>query len=284
MVHVAKMVGLIGAALQVTVFAAGLLSAACADAFNSSVNGSKEVAASSVDGGQPIASSPSLRGSPLLTLETQSEILRLSADADRCQSSEQPLDSKCKGCPPVYNGKLCATTTWYEDQTKGSCGCGETPMVPDGYWTLTSFTAALNTVSMDPQDPALTYCLSGCGSCYEICTTGGVINSQDTITSQSQCEVFKITNRCADGWQNGTPDWCSHHMSWQECQANPQKCRKMGNTNMYGYSAHFDLQDADRQVQHTLGWMNPEVTFEPVSCDKWKGPPSATCPGCDWKR
>jgi len=208
------------------------------------------------------------------------EVQAALASGDRCSSQETPLGSKCTGCPPMYNGKLCASTTWYEDRTKGSCGCGSTEMVAFDYWTLTSFTAALNTVSLDPQDPANGYCLSGCGSCYELCTTGGVINSQDTPTASEQCTVFKITNRCADGWQEGVPDWCSQHLSWQDCQANPEKCRQPGGTNIFGYSAHFDLQDAHRQVQDTLGWMNPEVTFEPVSCDKWQGPLEAECPGC----
>lgn len=180
----------------------------------------------------------------------------------------------------MYNGKLCASTTWYEDRTLGSCGCGDKPMVDDDYWTLNSFTAALNTVSMDPQNPALSWCLSGCGSCYELCATGGSVNSPGLAMPFGQCTVFKITNRCADGWNEGVPNWCSQHLSWQDCQADPERCRQPGGTNIFGYSAHFDLQDAHRQIQNTLGWINPEVTFEPVSCDKWQGPPDAECPGC----
>lgn len=199
----------------------------------------------------------------------------------RCHSLKQPINSKCIGCPPMHDGKFCATTTWYEDKTKGSCGCGAKEIVDDDHWTLNSFTAALNAVNLDPENPALTYCLSGCGSCFKLCTTGGVVNSLDTRTASDQCEIFRITNRCADGWEQGFPDWCSQHMSWQACQANPNKCHQDGGTNIYGYSAHFDLQNSHGQVLRNLGWTNPEVTFEPVSCDLWTGPSHVLCPGCE---
>lgn len=180
----------------------------------------------------------------------------------------------------MYNGKLCASTTWYEDRTKGSCGCGDSAFVPDDYWTISAFTAALNTKSLDPANPANGYCLAGCGDCYELCTTGGTTNVNNWAGHAGQCKVFKITNRCADGWKEGWPQWCSQQMSFYECQANPDRCRQMGNTNRFGYSAHFDLQDAHRQIQRGLGWVNVEVTFQRVSCDRWEGPKDAKCHGC----
>lgn len=218
---------------------------------------------------------------PLLPANLNGTLAPMVASAGgHCESEDRPLSGKCTGCPPMYNGKLCATTTWYEDRTKGSCGCGDTPQVPANYWTITSFTAAMNTASMHPQNPGLSWCLEGCGCCYEICTTGGNINSELTSKNHQKCEVFKVTNRCADGWAAKRPHWCNQQMSWQECKADPVRCRRAGNTNRFGYAAHFDLQDAYRQVQDKLGWVNPEVTFEPVSCSLWKGPADAACPGC----
>jgi len=205
------------------------------------------------------------------------------ATSARCDSTERPLQSKCTGCPPMFNGKPCASTTWYEDKTKGSCGCGVKgkTMVEDDYWTLTSYTAALNTLNLDPQQPGLTWCPSGCGQCYEICTTGGAVNTLDKANPAGQCQVFKITNRCSDGWSEDRPDWCSQKISAEECRQFPEKCMQPRSTNIFGYSAHFDLQDAHRQVQHGLGWDNPEVTFELVSCDKWDGPKEEKCDLCE---
>jgi len=206
----------------------------------------------------------------------------LNASTARCRSAEYPLSSKCVGCPPMYKGKLCASTTWYEDRTLGSCGCG-TPgdnWVDDDYWTLTGWTAALNNVNLDPEHPEAGWCPSGCGRCYELCTTGGTTNTDSRIAEPGQCKVFKITNRCSDGWGQPRPDWCSQNIPWHECAEHPEKCRQDRGTNMFGYSAHFDLQDAHRQIQVDLGWDNPEVTFEPVSCETWEGPQDAVCTAC----
>ena len=82
---------------------------------------------------------------------------------------------------------------------------------------------------------------------------------------------------------------CGQKLAPRDCAADPGQCRTMGNTNMYGYPAHFDLQNARLQVSYflpstqtliettcaddiiqvtgDLGWNNPEVTFEEVSCD-----------------
>lgn len=186
----------------------------------------------------------------------------------RCASHHVPQDSRCSGCPPMLNGKLCASTTRYNDQTKAACGCGPSEPVPTDWWTLTKFTAALNTASLDPQNPLLGWCPTGCGACYEICSTGGTTQGQPT--TPGICRTFKITNRCADGYGQ-YPEWCSNSMSWQECQANPSACAQEGSTNKFGYSAHFDLQDFHGQI-HNFSWDNVEVTFEPVSCSQWDGP------------
>ena len=35
-----------------------------------------------------------------------------------CEHPDSPKLSLCEGCPPTYNGLLCASTTWYNDLTK----------------------------------------------------------------------------------------------------------------------------------------------------------------------
>eukprot|EP00441_Pelagodinium_beii_P033401 CAMPEP_0197649552 /NCGR_PEP_ID=MMETSP1338-20131121/28824_1 /TAXON_ID=43686 ORGANISM="Pelagodinium beii, Strain RCC1491" /NCGR_SAMPLE_ID=MMETSP1338 /ASSEMBLY_ACC=CAM_ASM_000754 /LENGTH=245 /DNA_ID=CAMNT_0043223777 /DNA_START=58 /DNA_END=791 /DNA_ORIENTATION=+ len=185
------------------------------------------------------------------------------ASTDRCSSDSLPQDSKCSGCPPMKDGKLCASTTFYTDTTKGACGCGESEHVDDDYWTLTEYTAAMNCVSLDPDDPLAGWCPLNCEDCFELCSTGGI--TQGTPTTAGTCRVFKVTNRCGDGYDTNHPNWCSQQMSYEHCASNPSQCRQMGNTNHFGYPAHFDLQDFHRQITDGLGWDNVEVTFEKVS-------------------
>lgn len=182
----------------------------------------------------------------------------------------------------MYNGKLCASTTRYNDQTKAACGCGTSDPVPSDWWTLTAFTAALNCKNLDSSDPLLAWCPTGCGGCYRLCTTGGTTQGYPTVPDK--CHVFKITNRCGDGF--GTVggggygnDWCSNRLSWKECLEDPEKCMEEGSTNWFGYSAHFDLQDFSHQIKD-LQWDNVEVTFERVPCNKsWHGPSwDCSCP------
>jgi len=187
-----------------------------------------------------------------------------------CSSAARPLDSKCEGCPPMYNGKLCASTTRYNDQTKGPCGCGATETPPVDQWTFSSYTAALNAANLNPEDPSQSWCPSGCGSCYRVCSTGGKV--QGGSATADVCRVFKISNRCGDGYDSNTPDWCSQRKSWQECAADSSACVAESSTNKYGYAAHFDLMDMHGQITKDLQWDNPEVTFEPVPCTEWEGP------------
>jgi len=69
-----------------------------------------------------------------------------------CQHTEVPTSSKCNGCPPTYNGKLCASTTKYGGMGKGSCGCGSEDAVVS-FWTKSKFTAAINAKNLDPINP-----------------------------------------------------------------------------------------------------------------------------------
>ena len=86
-------------------------------------------------------------------------VSNLTFAAPSCQHTEVPKLSKCNGCPPTYKGKLCASTTRYNDKTKGSCGCGsETP--PVSFWTKNKFTAAMNAKNLDPINPNKSWCPS----------------------------------------------------------------------------------------------------------------------------
>jgi len=170
----------------------------------------------------------------------------------------------------MYKGKLCASTTRYNDQTKGPCGCGATDPPPADQWTFTTYTAALNAANLEPENPSVAWCPTGCGSCYRVCSTGGKV--QGEATEADVCRVFKISNRCGDGYDSNTPDWCSQRKSWQECAADSNACAAESSTNKYGYAAHFDLMDMHGQITTGLQWDNPEVTFEPVPCTEWEGP------------
>lgn len=219
----------------------------------------------------------------------------LALRGSRCNSPRVPEDSKCKGCPPMYKGKLCSSTTRYNNQNLGACGCGNqyrsdaaagiTRTLPLDYWTLTSFTAALNCKNLDPDDPSLAWCPTKCGSCYELCSTGGLTQSAhgNDRPSPGVCKVFKVVDRCGDGYDNPGPNWCSQQITWQQCLSDPSGCKKAGNTNWFGYPIHFDLQDSNHQILAGLGWDNIEVTFEPVSCEKWVAPDDVeTCTGCEF--
>jgi len=197
----------------------------------------------------------------------------------RCDSVNVPKESKCTGCPPMYKGKLCASTTRYNDRTKGSCGCGRTDPVPDDWWTLTNYTAALNCINLDPERPFLSWCPSGCGGCFRLCSTGGTTSGKPGITETDTCRTFKVTNRCGDGYKQ-YPEWCSNELTWQQCQDSPALCSKKGSTNKFGYPAHFDLQDFHLQVSKGLGWDNAEVTFEVVPCEEHWQSSAAACPSC----
>eukprot|EP00931_Biecheleriopsis_adriatica_P074983 TRINITY_DN48948_c0_g1_i1.p1 TRINITY_DN48948_c0_g1~~TRINITY_DN48948_c0_g1_i1.p1 ORF type:complete len:293 (-),score=38.77 TRINITY_DN48948_c0_g1_i1:134-973(-) len=198
----------------------------------------------------------------------------------RCNSDRIPLQSKCSGCPPTFDGKPCASTSRYFDLTKAACGCSEPPAYhehpPETWWPFVNFTAAFNCANNNPADPSSSWCPSSCGQCYRLCSTGGTINNNQNA-EPGTCRVFRITNNCADGYphKEGKPqeDWCSQNIPFAACQDNPAMCQEKGNTNMFGYPAHFDLMDRHGQVSTGLGWDNPEVTFELVNCDlHFEGP------------
>lgn len=216
-----------------------------------------------------------------------------------CESARTPESSKCTGCPPMYNGKLCSSTTRYNNQNLGACGCGMKyrsdyatgvhRSLPKDYWTLTSYTAAMSCVNLNPAGGALAWCPQECGSCYKLCSTGGLVQSGHHAGDKDNhppdagvCKTFKVVDRCGDGFdQGGKPNWCSQRKSATDCKSDPRSCASSGNTNWFGYPAHFDLQDFHGQILDGLGWDNVEVTFEKVSCDSWNAPANVeTCSGC----
>merc|ERR1712079_915873 len=93
--------------------------------------------------------------------------------------------------------------------------------VPANYWTLSDYTAALNCKNLDPEQPNLSWCPKNCGQCYRLCSTGGTINGPPT--SPGICRVFKISNRCGDGYPN-EPNWCNQKLTYDECKNSPQQC------------------------------------------------------------
>ena len=84
-------------------------------------------------------------------------------------------------------------------------------------------------------------------------------------------------NRCGDGYGEMDNDLCGQNMSPWDCVDNPELCKQSSglsssggssnSMNKYGYPAHFDLQDANKQIT-AKGWDNPEVTWEQVDCSK----------------
>eukprot|EP00091_Calanus_sinicus_P013454 TRINITY_DN29896_c0_g1_i1.p1 TRINITY_DN29896_c0_g1~~TRINITY_DN29896_c0_g1_i1.p1 ORF type:complete len:214 (-),score=61.79 TRINITY_DN29896_c0_g1_i1:67-708(-) len=192
-------------------------------------------------------------------------LTRLTSAESSCQHPESPKESKCEGCPPMFNGKPCASTTWYNDLTKGACGCGNEPNPPD-FWTKSKYTAAGNAMMIDPGNPTNSWCVSNCGLCFELCTTGGTHNGEPA--TPGECIVVQLENRCSDGYGEASNYLCGQNMSPWDCVADPGTCHGMKNTNMYGYPAHFDLQNAALQITEGLGWHNPEVTWEQVDCSR----------------
>merc|ERR1719481_2531032 len=190
-------------------------------------------------------------------------IVGFASGESSCSHSTSPILSLCEGCPPMFQGKPCASTTWYNDLTKGACGCSSEPNPPE-FWSKAGFTCAANAMTIDDTDPYLAWCPKNCGLCFHLCTTGGTTNGEPSPAGE--CETFQITNRCGDGYGEADTYLCGQELSPWSCIENPGLCSAERSTNMYGYPAHFDLQNAMLQITEGKGWHNPEVTFEEVPC------------------
>jgi len=164
---------------------------------------------------------------------------------------------RCSGNPPTFNGMPCATTTRYSDGTMGACGCGS--YNSPAPWENTLYTAAASQEIFD--EGGESWCGSGCGQCFRLTPTGGYIPGQGYYPSSSASIVVMVTNLCPN-------------------QGNEQWCAAVGGVNQYGYPVHFDLRDAVSQIEN-LGWNNPEVTYQQVSCSNG----DSNTPTCaDWSQ
>jgi len=150
--------------------------------------------------------------------------------------------SVCTGYPKMYNGKPCASTTRYWDGQKGACGCGSSDTAPFS-WQWTKGTAAANA----PIFGSGTWCGTGCGKCFKLTPTAVGASPVGAGAPNLTPLVVKVTNLCPYG---GNEQWCAYDV------------------NSYGYEAHFDLMDYNMAglISSTMGWDNPEVTYEEVSC------------------
>lgn len=148
----------------------------------------------------------------------------------------------CTGYPKMYNGKPCASTTRYWDDQKGACGCGTSDTNPFS-WQWTKPTAAASA----PIFGSGTWCGSGCGKCFKLTPTAVGASAEGTGAPALTPLVVKVTNLCP---YSGNEQWCAY------------------DTNSFGYDAHFDLMDHNMAgLVSSMGWNNPEVTYEEVDCD-----------------
>jgi len=150
--------------------------------------------------------------------------------------------SMCTGYPKMYNGLPCASTTRYWDQQMGACGCGTGNTSPFS-WQWTKPTAAASA----PIFGSSTWCGSGCGKCFKLTPTAVGASAEGSGAPSTTPIVIKVTNLCP---YVGNEQWCAYDV------------------NSYGYDAHFDLMDYNMAgLISSMGWNNPEVTYEEVDCD-----------------
>ncbi|XP_011438399.3 endoglucanase [Magallana gigas] len=159
-------------------------------------------------------------------------------------------EQRCHGSPRMYNGKRCASTTRYNDYHKGACKCGPASGDSQFGWNHDHFVTAPNQMFFDEGYSGR--CGQRCGKCVKLTTTGGYVPGQGSPTPAGQSHVFMVTNLCRNVYPN--QNWCN------------QGTGPYGNGhNDYGYVAHFDLGNGANQISR-IGWNNPEVTWEIVSC------------------
>ncbi|XP_055901067.1 endoglucanase-like [Biomphalaria glabrata] len=161
---------------------------------------------------------------------------------------------KCvKDAAGVYklNGKSCASTTRYNLSQRGGCGCGPTGSTNPFNWELDNFVAAVNLKFFDDNGDRQ-FCGHECGVCVKLTPTGGFVAGKGHSPHNLTPTIFLITNVCPT---TGTDEWC-------KIGGKPGS----NQTNSHGYEAHFVLQNHSNQISNLLGWDNPEVTWEVVTC------------------
>ncbi|XP_053388392.1 endoglucanase-like [Mercenaria mercenaria] len=156
---------------------------------------------------------------------------------------------KCQGTPRMYNGKRCASTTNYNDNHKGACGCGPDNNDNQFAWNHNGLVTAPSQHLYDSGGKG--WCGGACGKCFRLTTTGGFVDGQGQHVPEGQSKVFMATNLCPDEYPNLS--WCSQRSS-------------NGYVNQYGYGEHFDLEKGNNQLGDWQG-KNPEVTWEWSDCN-----------------
>ena len=116
-------------------------------------------------------------------------------------------------------------------------------------------TAAGSQALYDPSGSS--WCGSGCGSCYELTSTGSAPDNQGAGGAEGQSIIVMVTNLCPN---NGNAQWC------------PQP----GGKNQYGYEYHFDLMASSSSLGAVLG-DNPVVNFTSVACPSKANSDFAQC-------
>ncbi|KAL9624209.1 MAG: hypothetical protein Q9160_001456 [Pyrenula sp. 1 TL-2023] len=141
---------------------------------------------------------------------------------------------------------LQATTTRYFDNQEGACGCGTSSgAFPWQLGISTSsnpkiYTAAASQALFDSSGSS--WCGSGCGTCYELTSTGAAPQGQGTGGVSGQSIIVMVTNLCPN---NGNQQWCP----------------TVGGKNNYGFSYHFDIN-----AENEIFGDNPIVNFQQVAC------------------
>lgn len=132
---------------------------------------------------------------------------------------------------------LQATTTSYQDESPGACGCGS-------FINSYTYTAAGSSIIFGDGS----WCGIGCGQCFQLTSTGASPPGQGEGGGAGTSIVVMITNLCP---HEGNDIWCP----------------EAGNTNAYGYSAHFDIDTSSGGgAWSLLGWDNPIVDYSQVPC------------------
>eukprot|EP00093_Oithona_nana_P011909 11909.XXX_219504_220244_1 [CDS] Oithona nana genome sequencing. len=195
-------------------------------------------------------------------------------------------NSKCQGCPPKYNDKLCASTTHYganlpdiDPDHISPCNCPSLKFIP--YHSVAVNQKMFNPLNLPPGQ-----CASNCGLCFKLCPTGGCPQSNCHPPKTGECIDVMVKDRCPGAGGEG---WCGQEMTPWECEENPNECKtEIRNTNKYGYPAHFDLHDHYGRITdeiNGLGWHNIEVTFKVIDCpSSHKEPWMEYCNCTDFKK
>eukprot|EP01112_Ceratiomyxa_fruticulosa_P013279 TRINITY_DN3726_c0_g1_i1.p1 TRINITY_DN3726_c0_g1~~TRINITY_DN3726_c0_g1_i1.p1 ORF type:complete len:142 (-),score=29.35 TRINITY_DN3726_c0_g1_i1:95-520(-) len=140
----------------------------------------------------------------------------------------------------------------------GACGCGTGDQAPFS-WQWNDYTAAAGPSIFG----SATWCGTGCGKCYKLTPTNGYSPTGGQGAPNNNSIVVMVTNLCPP---SGNEQWCP------------------SGTNSYGYGAHFDLMDHNMNGKISqLGWNNPEVTYQQVSCGSGGSPSSSDYSQCKCK-